>query len=274
MCPVCSHSKSKPRYELGESSLLTCLECQVVYFHPMPTLDEIDSFYNNDYHRSFSQSAMAGHDFAQKRYESLLEVLKRRVSGIVRKKERSLLDVGCGTGDFLKVAQQSGWTVTGSEVAVDAVEMAKVKVGDCVLSGDISSVELSPGSYDLITSYHVVEHLLDPVAQLNYYRQLLNEEGALFIETPNIGSVGSLIRGSQWSHIIPPEHIIYFSPKSLKAALMKAGFRKVVVFTSAPHIIESTQHWPTALQTAASVVYSLASKVNMGAALQAIALKS
>ena len=252
---------------------MSCSKCQVVFFMPMPTAEELEFFYNNGYHDNFSKSAMVGCSFAKNRYAALEELIKTYQPLLIDDPDKSLLDVGCGTGDFLKIAQQEGWRISGTELGQDAVEQATQKLGDCVLQGDISTLDLPATSYDLITSYHVIEHLLDPVKKLKECYRLLSPEGLLFIETPNINSMGARIRGSKWSHVIPPEHIVYFSPNSLKYALHEAGFEKILILTSAPHTIESIKNWPIFLKAIASPLYNFAPKIGMGAALQAIAFK-
>lgn len=252
---------------------MSCGKCQVVFFTPMPTAEELESFYNNGYHDEFSKSTMVGCSFAENRYLGLEKLIATYLPLLADTSSRSLLDVGCGTGDFLEVAQQAGWNITGTELAKDAVERATQKLGNCVLQGDISTLDIPSDSFDLITSYHVIEHLLDPVKKLRQCYQLLSSKGALFVETPNIKSMGARIRGSKWSHIIPPEHIVYFSPSSLKYALHEAGFEKIFILTSAPQTIESIKNWPSFLKAIASPLYNFSPKIGMGAALQAIAFK-
>ncbi len=252
---------------------MTCGNCQVVFFTPMPTDKELEIFYNSGYHDNFSKSTMVGCSFAKNRYAALEELLKTHLPSLIEAPNKSLLDVGCGTGDFLKIAQQAGWRISGTELGQDAVKQATQKLGDCVLQGNISTLDLPTTSYNLITSYHVIEHLLDPVKKLRQCHRLLSSGGALFVETPNINSIGARIRGSKWSHIIPPEHIVYFSPHSLTHALHEAGFKQVLILTSVPQTIESIQNWPVFLKGIAASLYNLAPKFAMGAALQAIAFK-
>ncbi len=252
---------------------MSCGECQVVFFAPMPTAKELEFFYNSGYHDDFGKSAMVGCSFAENRYAALEALLKIYLPSLTEAPNKTLLDVGCGTGDFLKIAQQSGWRILGTELGQDAVAQATQKLGGCVLQGDISTLGLPADAYSLITSYHVIEHLLDPVEKLKQCYRLLSSEGALFVETPNISSLGARISGAKWSHIIPPEHIVYFSPRSLEYALRKAGFNRVLMFTSVPQTIESIQDWPVFFKGIATSLYNLAPKLGMGAALQAIAFK-
>ncbi|WP_235071033.1 class I SAM-dependent methyltransferase [Leptolyngbya sp. Heron Island J] len=242
-------------------------------FTPRPTPEELEAFYNNGYHDRFSESAMANMHFAQNRYQFLENMLHRYAPKLAVQTGRKLLDVGCGTGDFLQVAQQAGWHVTGTELAKDAVDRASQKVGNHILQGDMTEIYVPDGSYHLVTSYHVIEHLLDPIAQLKRCYDLLIPGGLLFVETPNIQSLGARLKGKNWSHIIPPEHILYFSPVSLRHALHRAGFDQIVVGTSAPQIVESIVHWPWALKKLAGFIYQIAPRVGLGAAVQALAFK-
>lgn len=271
-CAICNHHRHQLLYSLDEGALVTCQKCRVVAFSPRPTAEELKAFYD-DYHDNFSKSTMADSNFAQQRYRELEECLQRYALKLAKKTEKTLLDIGCGTGNFLQVAQKAGWQITGTEIASRATSLASQNVGNHILQGDIVDLDLPTSSYDLITNYHVIEHLLDPVAQLQRCHELLAPDGILFIETPNIQSLGSKIKGKNWSHIIPPEHIIYFSPASLKYALEQAGFKQFFVRTSAPQVVESIAQWPLVLRRFASLAYQIAPRVGLGAAVQAIAIK-
>ena len=94
-----------------------------------------------------------------------------------------------------------------------------------------------------------------------------------FIETPNIKSLGSKIRGQKWSNITPPEHISYFNPNSLSYCLKKAGFNSVYVFTNSPQSVESVKQWSAIAKQLIKIIYKIAPSFGLGATLQAIAIK-
>lgn len=273
-CPVCGQTRHKPLYPASYGKLLSCQICQTVFFVPRPTPAELQAFYDSSQYREhYHTSSMADLRFAERRYQELRQILQRFNFSGAAKADKTLLDVGCGTGDFLAAAMQDGWRITGTELSLTAAQQAQQRLGCPILTGDVNTLTLPEASYDLITSYHVIEHLLDPVSMLQRLRQLVKPEGAVFLETPNMGSLGARLRGPKWSHIIPPEHITYFKPASLKSALQQAGFQRVFVFTSAPQVIESTQNWPTILQFLVKAVYGIAPRLNLGAALQALAFR-
>ena len=238
----------------------------------MPTDQELNDFYAN-YHSEFSQTHMAGSDFANNRYRELSKFLKQCKSEQTIDLSGSLLDVGCGTGAFIKAAKHAGWQVTGTELTPEAANLAASNSGCSVLVGDIAGLDLQEQSFEFITSYHVVEHLPDPVAKIKHCYKLLKTGGALFLETPNTASLGAKLRGAKWSHILPPEHVVYFSPRSLTHALKEGGFHTIFIRTSSPQIVESIQHWPASFKAIAKAIYNTAPVLGMGAALQAIAFK-
>ena len=274
-CPVCNNPSNKQLYNLDPGYLISCDHCQTVFYNPRPTPQELVDFYNSDnYRECYQNSSMAGKNFAEARYRQLFKLLDNKHPNLITKKDKHLLDIGCGEGDLLIIAAADSWQVTGTEISPQAAEKANKLLPNRILTGELTNLDLPENSYDLITIYHVIEHLLDPVSILVKIRQLLKPGGIAFIETPNIASLGAKIKGKQWSHIIPPEHITYFQPKSLKYALKQSGFKQFEVFTNSPHIVESVANWHPILKFMANTIYRIAPSIGMGAALQAIAVKS
>lgn len=273
-CPVCHKCNSQLLYSLEEGKLVSCQNCETVFFSPRPTPEELESFYNSiSYRECYKNSAMTGESFARSRYQQLHGLVNRYAPSLLSKQNKHFLDIGCGEGDLLSVAAKDGWEITGTELSQKAVDRANSLLNNKVLTGDIHSLDLPHNFYDLITIYHVIEHLLDPVKTITQIKQLLKPGGLAFIETPNIGSLGAKIRGEKWSHITPPEHITYFQPSSLRYTLKKSGFTKFEVFTNSPHVIESVSNWSFPLSGIATTIYRLAPLFGLGATLQAIAFK-
>ena len=94
-----------------------------------------------------------------------------------------------------------------------------------------------------------------------------------FIETPNIKSLGSKIRGQKWSNIIPPENISYINPNSLSYTLKKAGFNFSYVINNSFQTVESVKQWSAILKQVVKIIYKIAPSFGLGAILQAIAIK-
>jgi 2-polyprenyl-3-methyl-5-hydroxy-6-metoxy-1,4-benzoquinol methylase len=170
-----------------------------------------------------------------------------------------LLDAGCATGGFLAEAKAAGWDCLGVELSDHAVEIARNEFSLDVVHGDLDSDLLAPGSFGLITMWHVLEHLIDPAAALVRARELLLPGGMLFIELPNWNSLGRMAKGPAWKQLKPPEHINFFTPRSLAATATRAGF----------HVLRCDSHYPSMIDKAA--VRRWSQPLHCGAATVAIA---
>lgn len=137
-----------------------------------------------------------------------------------------LLEVGCGNGAFLKVAQSCGWDVVGLDTDAIAVEMAN-RSGLCVHAGVLEETTFPQQHFDAITLTHVIEHLHDPQRSLEICYKMLRPGGVLTVATPNLHSTGHRVFGRNWVHLDPPRHLVLFTPQSLRDTLKRAGFQKI-----------------------------------------------
>lgn len=273
-CPICQKNHHKLLHTLEKGKLLTCQNCQLVFYTPRPTPEELVDFYDRQsYRQDYEQSTMSDKNFSINRYKELKQIIKKYNSELFNKSDRTFLDIGCGLGDLLGLAMNDGWQVTGTEISSKAANQATQNLGSQIFTGDILSLDIPENSFDLITIYHVIEHLIDPIPTLEKIRSLLKPEGIAFIETPNIGSLGARIRGKEWSHIIPPEHITYFDLKSLKYALHQSGFKEFKVFTNTPQVIKSVENWLEPFRSTAKIVYKITPILRLGATLQSVVFK-
>ena len=142
-----------------------------------------------------------------------------------------LFDVGCGSGEFLQAMRELGWQVSGLEPDDRAAEEARKK-GFAVTTAAIEELNEAPGQYDVVTMVHVIEHLLDAKAVLEKCRGLLKPGGLLMMVTPNVKSLSAEIFGSSWFGWEIPRHIHMYSPQSLLATMMAAGFAGARVHTT------------------------------------------
>lgn len=138
----------------------------------------------------------------------------------------SLLDVGFGSGDFLHLARELGWTVFGSDIDDVAVKSA-LNRGFDVRCGSIDVYCEEGRKFDLITMNHVIEHVYNPLRDLSIAFELLNPGGCLIIETPNIDSIGHKEFAWNWMDLDPPRHLILYNWKLLESILYKSGFSHI-----------------------------------------------
>ncbi|AXT52002.1 class I SAM-dependent methyltransferase [Aquimarina sp. BL5] len=131
----------------------------------------------------------------------------------------TLLDIGAGTGDFLIEANKKHWQVIGIEPNEQARALAKEK--GIVLEPD--ATKLSSNSFDIITMWHVLEHVPDLSAQIKELKRLLKPGGHLIIAVPNFKSYDALYYKSFWAAYDVPRHLWHFSKNSMKTLFEKEG---------------------------------------------------
>ncbi len=137
---------------------------------------------------------------------------------------KELLDIGCGTGDFLKVARENNWVVSGVEPDVNARKIANEKTGDSVQ--DISALlEFSDQGFDVITLWHVLEHLPKLEDHIRVFQKLLKPNGKLIIAVPNYKSYDALYYQNFWAAYDVPRHLWHFSQSGMSDLFNKFGFK-------------------------------------------------
>ena len=138
-----------------------------------------------------------------------------------------ILEVGCGSGDFLVEARKRGLSVQGIEFSEHAAAVANERLGEtAVLVGSPETVTLPANSYDVLAAFDVIEHLRDPKMSIDWMYLLLKRGGVAAIVTPSLDSWSRRLLGRHWMEY-KPEHITYFSQKSLRRLLENAGFSSI-----------------------------------------------
>jgi 2-polyprenyl-3-methyl-5-hydroxy-6-metoxy-1,4-benzoquinol methylase len=143
-----------------------------------------------------------------------------------------LLDVGCGSGEFLRKMQARGWYAEGTDFD-PRVAAALASSGIMVRIGELADIEYPDHSFDAVTLRHVIEHVTSPVTLLAECWRLLKPGGVLVISTPNIQSMGHRIYKRHWRGLEPPRHLQLFSVLSLGNAASRAGLDSYTLFTTA-----------------------------------------
>lgn len=135
-----------------------------------------------------------------------------------------LLDVGCGKGRFLAAARQAGWSVIGVEFAQHLAAEARDRYGLDVRAGDFLETPLD-GPFDVVTMWHVLEHLTRPADAVARSWELLRPGGRLVLSVPNIESLQAVLSGPSWFHLDLSRHLFHFTPRSLRRLVERHGFR-------------------------------------------------
>jgi len=142
---------------------------------------------------------------------------------------RTLLDVGCGCGFFLRAAQRDGWDGWGLEVSQYASGYAREKLGLPVITGTVEACSLAGllPRFDAVTLWDVLEHLPDPAEALRLLADELAPGGVLAFSTTDIGTLAARLSGPRWHLLNLPEHLWFFSTASLERLVRGAGLRTI-----------------------------------------------
>lgn len=218
-CLICNSERLKilPTYSIA--FLCRCQSCGFIFSQSIPTPEELENHYKG-YGRNDYLSPIT-----IKRYEELLDTMEPF------RKTNKLLDVGCGIGYFLEVAKKRGWEVYGTEYTDEAIRICEEK-GLTMNKGKLNPENYDLGQFDIITSFEVIEHINNPNEELNNFHQLLRSGGLVYVTTPNFNSLLRYRLKAAYNVITYPEHLSYYTPRTLKKLFRKNGFTSLKVVTT------------------------------------------
>ena len=140
-----------------------------------------------------------------------------------------ILDIGCGKGGFLVNAKNEGAIVHGVEPTKRSFEVASAKLGDRITNQMMSKEIFPEGSIDVVTMWHVFEHISEPLKILDECHYVLKPGGCLIIAVPNYRGWIAKFGGALWFNLDPPRHLIHYSEKALRRVVESSGFMFVGV---------------------------------------------
>lgn len=229
-CPWCgnqsenSYLKVKDYFLTQEDfEILKCDQCGLLFTTPQPDPNEIGKYYQSDEYYSHQQNKTG---FIPRVYERVKSVnLKNKASmAISDLKSGNLLDIGCGVGDFLCQVKKLGWNVMGIEPSDDAKKIAQERLGFTPLSPSEYD-QIPDQSFDVITMWHVLEHVSDLYFQMKELVRLLKPGGRLIIALPNYKSFDSCYYKDKWAAWDVPRHLNHFSPECIQSIFSTVGFQ-------------------------------------------------
>jgi 2-polyprenyl-3-methyl-5-hydroxy-6-metoxy-1,4-benzoquinol methylase len=231
-CPVCDSNRIHPQMQVKDYSvsgetfaIWLCEDCTLRFTQDVPDKTEIARYYKSDDYISHTNTSRG---FINQLYLNVRNITLRLKCNTVKKhtklKTGAVLDVGAGTGAFLKHMQSEGWTVTGIEPDPGARQVAKQTFGLDLQPFD-QLHELPEQSFDAITLWHVLEHVHNLQAYMGFLKSLLKPGGKLFVAVPNYQSVDAGIYRLSWAAYDVPRHLYHFSPKAIQVLMQKHGLK-------------------------------------------------
>lgn len=220
-CPVCKNNGFSDfltckDYTASKESfnLVTCNACKFVFTNPRPKQDEIGRYYQVENYISHTgtQTGLVNKLYHFARKFTLKQKLKL-VNSLSKK--GSLLDIGCGTGNFLQVVKNDDWKVTGVEPDLAARKLAIETCGENIHEEAFLNQE-NINKYDIITMWHVLEHVHELDKRLQQLKKLLQPGGRLIVAVPNCASKDAAHYKAFWGAYDVPRHLYHFTPKDIK----------------------------------------------------------
>ena len=260
-CALCGHGRAEPVWTTpdrafaipGLFTVVRCRDCGFLYQRPRVRNEHLAGCYPDQYPRHQEPSprvplkgsatriravrcALArGLGYARFRDDSIGFFTRLRARTLLRRLRWSCppwvgagryLDVGCGSGAGLGVARALGWQVTGIEVDESAAQKAR-RFTDELHVGDVLEAPFAAARFDVITAFHVLEHVVDPIAVVRRMVDWLAPGGLLVVEVPNAGGLGAALFGRAWSGLELPRHLSHFTPETLERTVRTAGGRVI-----------------------------------------------
>lgn len=205
----------------GESfSLLFDEELQLLKTIPQPTLETLGSYYESEDYISHTDGART---LFEKVYQIVKNnAIKKKVKLISKYNNKgTLLDIGAGTGDFLVAAKKQGWEVLGLEPNKKAKEIALTK--NVAFADTLECLE--DHSFDVITMWHVLEHVPNLEYQITQLKRLVKPNGTIIIAVPNYNSFDAKYYKEFWAAYDVPRHLWHFSKIAIQKLFQKQGIK-------------------------------------------------
>lgn len=249
-CPVCGANVWKSFLEAADMyvgtpyAILRCERCGLAKTGGAESGPPIHAY-------RYGGTADAGRRFGPMQW--ILRAFRRaRAARFVAPKSGRALDIGCGDGSFLETLADQGWEVSGTELSESIAITAQVRLGESIRVGSIHEVGFDAASFDLITFWHVLEHIEDPTLALTEARRLLKADGKIVVAVPNLESWQAHLFGGDWLHLDVPRHRWHFSLRTLTVMADRCGLQ-----------VDSVRHFSLEYGPIA-IVQGIATKCGLG----------
>ena len=225
-CPICNGTDLQAymqctdfTYSKKTFNISSCKACDFKFTNPRPSLNELGDYYQSEDYVSHSDTQVG---LVNKLYHLVrkytlikkLQLVYRWVGGIKKGDNKQILDIGCGTGAFLNVCKNAGFQVTGIEPETKAREYALSKYGLTISEEHVLDT-FESASFDVITLWHVLEHVPNLNERIAQIQRLLKPEGTLIVAVPNCSSYDAAHYKEYWAAYDLPRHLYHFTPTDI-----------------------------------------------------------
>ena len=206
------YTVSHKNFDLLYNAALDMLET-----FPQPSAEELSGYYESDAYISHTDSKKTATEKGYQFVKKIALTSKLKLINSFKTTDKNLLDVGCGTGDFLRTCKNNGWKVTGVEPNEKAKITAENKLKgewDSLIYSEINQLK-SEAKFDVITLWHVLEHIPNLDNYIATLKMQLRPDGVLIVAVPNYKSYDAKYYKQFWAAYDVPRHLWHFSKKSI-----------------------------------------------------------
>lgn len=229
-CLICRSKNYNYAFSLAKHKVVRCHDCGFMAINPQPTDKILARIYNRDYF--VLSDNQKGIDYVsslkQKTADLYLDIILKDYDS----DSKTLLEIGCGSGDFLLQAAKRGFNVTGVEYSNHACSVARKrlkKYNTKIIEGEIYEVKNTKNKFDLIVFCDVLEHVRDPRIFLKNVHSLLKDNGKIFCVVPSLDSFSAKFLKTNWVEF-KLEHLSYFNSKTLSTLFTQEFFSVNKIF--------------------------------------------
>ena len=210
--------KTKDHAVSGEEfNLMYDKNYELLETYPKPSVSEIGKYYKSENYISHTDARKALTDKLYQWVKKYTLTKKLKLINSLTRTEKTVLDIGCGTGDFLVRCKKDNWSVAGVEPGRNARKRAQQKLGQESSETIVDALEqLGTAKYQVITLWHVLEHVHDVFEYIDLIKKRLKEDGRLVIAVPNYNSYDARYYKDYWAAYDTPRHLWHFSQTAIK----------------------------------------------------------
>ncbi len=240
-CPICNsvqlapflacidHTVSRETFQIVE-----CESCGFKFTNPRPEEKDLGRYYKSEDYVSHSNTKKG---FINSTYQLVRKYTLLKKLQLISKyfKTGKILDIGCGTGEFLNTCKSAKWDTFGIEPDPDARQMA-IKNYDLNVKEEEELKSFPDASFDIISMWHVLEHVPKLNERIADLKRLIKPNGIIIIAVPNCNSLDAKIYKEQWAAYDVPRHLYHFTPKDIESVFKK---HQLNTFKILPMIFDS-----------------------------------
>ena len=240
-CLICNSSQTNPFLVCKDHtvsretfSIVQCNSCGFKFTNPRPEETKLGDYYKSENYVSHSNTKKG---FINSTYQLVRKYTLLKKLQLISKyyKTGKILDIGCGTGEFLNTCQQAKWNTIGIEPSEEARKMAIENYGLDVRD-ELEIKNLDKESFDIITMWHVLEHVPKLNERVEDLKKLIKPNGIIIIAVPNCNSLDAQIYKENWAAYDVPRHLYHFTPKDIESVFKKQDLK---LFNVLPMVFDS-----------------------------------